>query len=67
MKVRYLERKENTKYLARNQKDRNGGNEENGLFKRRESGSDRGVDQTKINIWERNENIKYCKLNGNGL
>lgn len=37
-----------------------GGNEENGLFKREERGSASGVDQKK-NIWERNENIKYCK------
>lgn len=36
-----------------------GDNKENGLFEREESGSD-SVDQTKINIWDRNENIKYC-------
>lgn len=51
MKVRYLERKKQTKYLQKNQKDQKWGiTKKNGLFEGEESGSDSGVDGTKINI-----------------
>lgn len=45
--------------LEKNQKDQKWGiTQKNGL-RGRKSGSDSRVDQMKINIWDRNENIKY--------
>lgn len=38
-----------------------GDNKENVLLERGESCSESSVDQTKINVWDRNESIKYCQ------
>lgn len=48
-------KKEKTKYLEKNQKDQKWGiTQKSGLSEGEKSGSDSGVDQMKINIWDRN-------------